>query len=110
MFKKKNTALNSRRYQPQKRHHLPRALAAVLTSVWSLILAACVPTTPQWDAQFGQSVRLAQQQQTLDPTAGGDDPVNGIDGSSGREAIVRYRSSFKEPTPVNSSFTIGVTR
>ncbi|MFM7483261.1 MAG: hypothetical protein ACKO2S_03295 [Burkholderiaceae bacterium] len=110
MFKQKNIQLKSRRYQLKRRHHLPRVLAVVLTSVWSLILAACVPTTPQWDAQFGQSVRLAQQRQTLDPTAGGDDPVNGIDGSSGREAIVRYRSSFKEPAPVNSSFTIGVTR
>jgi len=110
MFMKKSTMLNSRRYRPQKQHRLPRALAAVLTSVWSLILAACVPTTPQWDAQFGHSVRLSQQLQTLDLTAGGDDPVNGIDGSSGREVIVRYRSSFKEPTPVNSSFTIGVTR
>ena len=74
------------------------------------VLTACVPTTPQWDAQFGQSVRLTQQQQIIDPTAGGDEPVNGIDGASGREAIVRYRSSFKEPVPASSSFTIGVSR
>ena len=73
-------------------------------------LTACVPTTPQWDAQFGQSVRLSQQQQIIDPTAGGDAPVNGIDGASGREAIVRYRSSFKEPVPASSAFTIGVSR
>lgn len=75
-----------------------------------LALTACVPTTPQWDAQFGQSVRQTQQQQIIDPTAGGDAPVNGIDGASGREAIVRYRSSFKEPAPASSSFTIGVSR
>ena len=74
------------------------------------VLTACVPTTPQWDAQFGQSVRLIQQQQIIDPTAHGDAPVNGIDGASGREAIVRYRSSFKEPVPASSSFTIGVSR
>jgi hypothetical protein len=82
----------------------------VLVSISSLILSACVPTTPQWDAQFGQSVRLAQQQQVLNPNAGGDAPANGIDAVSGREAIGRYRNSFKEPTPVNSSFTIGVSR
>ena len=110
MFKKKNTQRNSGCYRLHQRRRLPKTLAVILTSVWSLILAACTPTTPQWDAQFGHSVRLAQQLQTLDLTAGGDDPVNGIDGSSGREVIVRYRSSFKEPTPVNSSFTIGVTR
>jgi hypothetical protein len=82
----------------------------LLAAVASLVLTACVPTTPQWDAQFGQSVRLSQQQQIIDPTAGGDAPVNGIDGASGREAIVRYRSSFKEPAPASSAFTIGVSR
>lgn len=82
----------------------------LLSGVVLLSLTACVPTTPQWDAQFGQSVRLTQQQQIIDPTAGGDAPVNGIDGASGREAIVRYRSSFKEPAPESSSFTIGVSR
>ena len=79
-----------------------------ITALW--LLAACVPTTPQWDAQFGQSVRRSQQQQIIDPTAGGDVPVNGIDGASGREAMVRYRDSFKEPAPATSSFTIGVSR
>jgi hypothetical protein len=60
----------------------------LLSGAVLLSLTACVPTTPQWDAQFGQSVRLSQQQQIIDPTAGGDAPVNGIDGASGREAIV----------------------
>jgi hypothetical protein len=82
----------------------------LFSGVALMVLTACVPTTPQWDAQFGQSVRLSQQQQIIDPTAGGDAPVNGIDGASGREAIVRYRNSFKEPAPSNSSFTIGVSR
>ncbi len=82
----------------------------LLSGTALLALTACVPTTPQWDAQFGQSVRLTQQQQIIDPTAGGDAPVNGIDGASGREAIVRYRSSFIEPVPASSSFTIGVSR
>jgi hypothetical protein len=82
----------------------------LLSGVAMLSLTACVPTTPQWDAQFGQSVRLSKQQQIIDLTAGGDAPVNGIDGAIGREAIVRYRSSFKEPAPASSAFTIGVSR
>ena len=82
----------------------------LLSGAVLLPLTACVPTTPQWDTQFGQSVRLSQQQQIIDPTAGGDAPVNGIDGASGREAIVRYRSSFKETVPERSAFTIGVSR
>ena len=75
-----------------------------------LLLAGCVQTTPEWDSRFGQSVRLAQQQQTLNPQAGGDAPVNGIDGATGRETVTRYRNSFKEPQPTNNSFTIGVGR
>ena len=82
----------------------------LLSGVAKLSLTSCMPTTPLWDAQFGQSVRLSKQQQIIDPTAGGDAPVNGIDGASGREAIVRYRSSFKEPAPASSAFTIGVSR
>lgn len=87
-----------------------RLMQSVSMSLSALMLAACVPTTPQWDAQFGHSVRLAQQQQTLNPAAGGTAPVNGIDGASGREAIGRYRNSFKEPTPVSPPLTIGVAR
>ena len=75
-----------------------------------LLLAGCVQTTPQWDSRFGESMRLAQQQQTLNPNAGGDAPVNGIDATSGREAITRYRNSFREQQPQSSAFTIGVSR
>ena len=85
-------------------------MKATLKIALPLLLAACAPTTPQWDSQFGQSVRLAQQQQTLDPKAGGDAPVNGIEGSTARESITRYRNSFKEPQPQSSAFTIGVGR
>ena len=76
----------------------------------ALMATACAPTTPQWDAQFGDSVRIAKQQQTLYPTAGGDAAVNGVEGMVARESIIRYRDSFKEPAPPSSAFTIGVSR
>jgi hypothetical protein len=82
----------------------------IFTLVLPLLLAGCVQTTPQWESQFGASVKLAQQQQTLNPNAGGDAPVNGIEGITARETVTRYRSSFKEPQPTNNSFTIGVGR
>ncbi len=83
----------------------------VLTLIASaLLLTGCVQTTPQWDSRFGQSLRLAQQQQTLNPAAGGDAPVNGIEGITGRETVTRYRNSFKEPQPASNAFTIGVGR
>ncbi len=74
------------------------------------MLAACVQTTPQWDGRFGESVRLAQQQQVLNPAAGGGAPANGIEGITGREIVTRYRGSFKEPQPASNAFTIGVAR
>ncbi len=76
----------------------------------TLLFAGCAPTTPQWDAQFGESMRIAMQQQTLNPDAGGTAPVNGIEAVTGRESITRYRDSFKEPTQPTSAFTIGVSR
>lgn len=85
--------------------------AKSLASVSMLLLAACAPNTPQWDSQFGESVRLAAAQQTLNPEASSNpDPVKGIDGRAAREAIGRYQSSFKEPPPAANSFTIGVGR
>ncbi len=85
-------------------------MKATFTLALPLLLAGCVQTTPQWDSQFGESVRLAQQQQVLNPAAGGDTPVNGIEGITGRETVTRYRNSFKEPQPASNSFTIGVAR
>jgi len=74
------------------------------------MLCACVPTTPRWDQQFGDAVRQAQSQQIINPQAGGDTPVNGIDGSVARESIGRYRSSFREPPPAPAPLTVGAGR
>lgn len=82
----------------------------VMTGALALLLSGCVQTTPAWDGEFGRSVRVAQQQQTLNPRAGGDAPVNGIEGDVGRETFTRYRNSFKEAPTTPNSFTIGVGR
>lgn len=61
-------------------------------------LAACAPLTPQWDARFGDSVRAAIAQQTLNPNASRNtDPVAGIDGRAAHEAVTQYTKSFQEP-------------
>jgi hypothetical protein len=82
----------------------------VVTSV-VMLLSSCAPTTPEWDSRFGESVRLAISQQTLNPRAGlNPNPVSGIDGKAAREAMGRYQNSFKEPAPATNNFTIGVSR
>jgi len=77
----------------------------VLTPVW---LAGCASTTPEYDKRFGDAVRLARQQMTINPEAGNRaDPVAGLDGPSAREAVQRYQDSFKAPPPVNNVINIG---
>lgn len=73
------------------------------------LLSACASTTPQWDANFGNSVRAAFAQQIINPDASQNpDQVSGMDGRASRETMVRYQKSFSEPKPQPNIFTIGV--
>lgn len=79
--------------------------AIVLTG----LLAAC-STTPNYDAKFGDAVREARQQMTINPDAGNNpDQVAGMDGKSAKEAVTRYQASFKAPPPVTNVINIGGT-
>ena len=71
-----------------------------LAAVLGLSLCACAPTTPYFDAHFGNAVNAAKAQQTLNPYAWkNQDPVFGIDGTAAKESMDRYHNSFKEPPP-----------
>jgi hypothetical protein len=71
-------------------------------------LTGCGSTTPNLDAKFGDAVRAAQQQQTLDPSAPkGNNPVLGIDGKAAANAQDRYHDSFKTPPKTFEIFGIG---
>ena len=72
--------------------------------------SACVPLTPEWDSRFGDSVKKIAALQTLNPEAGATPVSESMDGHASRDAIGRYRSSFKEPQNNTNSFTIGVGR
>lgn len=64
----------------------------------SLALTACVSTTPNWDSQFGQSVRGTIASQTIHPAASANaDPVAGIDGKAALGTQKRYEHSFAQP-------------
>ncbi len=73
-------------------------------------LTGCVQTTTHWDAQFGDSLRLAASRQTLDSGAGQKDTPESMDGGASREAIGRYRDSFREPPQSNPQFFMGIGR
>lgn len=70
-------------------------------------IAGC-SATPELDRNFGNAVRAARAQQTLNPNAGiNTEPVAGIDGTAAKSTIERYHDSFKAPPPVLNVINIG---
>ncbi|WP_432380567.1 hypothetical protein [Duganella sp. P38] len=82
--------------------------APVLAVIASLLLGAC-GTSPQLDRQFGDSVRQARAQQTIDPQAGQQRrPVNGLDAQAAAAAYQSYQQSFSTREDSGNAFSIGV--
>lgn len=74
----------------------------------ALLVSGCVPLTPNLDSSFGDSVRLAQARQTLNPDASRNTSVmRRMEGVAAKHALDRYHDSFKQPPPTNI-FTINV--
>ena len=88
----------------------PNLLKLIFLMGLASCTGACVPLTPEWESRFGDSVRKIAALQTLNPDAGATPVSESMDGPASREAIGRYRSSFKEPQNNANSFTIGVGR
>lgn len=64
----------------------------------AVMLSACASRTPYLDSRFGHAVNTAKAMQTVNPQASRNtDPVTGLDGSSAKDTIDRYRDSFKAP-------------
>jgi len=64
--------------------------------------------TPNYDARFGDAVREARLNMTINPEAGKNpDQAIGMDGKSAKEAIVLYQGTFKAPPPVVNVINIG---
>lgn len=66
--------------------------AAALIMV--LGLSGCLE--PKSKQPFGYSVKQAVAAQTLNPEAGGVEPVTGLDGNAGAAIMGDYQSSFSE--------------
>jgi hypothetical protein len=75
----------------------------------TLLLAGCAAsTTPNYDLRFGEAVRNAKHQMTIDPDAGRNpDQVLGMDGRAAHESLLRYQESFKTPPPPVNVINIG---
>jgi len=73
------------------------------------LVAGCSSVTPHYDARFGDAVRDAKRKMTIDPDAGKKNPdmAVGMDGRAGRQTVIRYQDSFKEPPPAVNVINIG---
>ncbi len=71
-------------------------------------IAGCVSTTPHWDAHQGDSVRVLNAAQQLDPQAAAKNGSRqgSLDGKAALESADRYVNSFREP-PVQNIFVVG---
>lgn len=80
---------------------IPLYLLAALT------LGGCA-LTPRVDRHFGESVRMASAQQTLNPQAWRNTaPVAGMDGRSAEAVYEQYQKSYSAPQPHGSALTTG---
>jgi hypothetical protein len=73
-------------------------------------LAGCAETTtPHYDEHFGEAVRSAVAQQTINPNASSNtDPVAGLDGKAADQTINNYDKSFSTPEKVQTlSISVG---
>lgn len=87
-------------------------MKTILSSVAMLgtVLTGCVSPTPNFDAQFGHTVRTLSAQQTLRPQAtldNRDRVPEGMEGRAARETIERYQRSFESAPIQNQNFMIG---
>lgn len=58
----------------------------------ALALAGCAATPPP--RPLGECVRRAVAAQTLNPEAGGTEPVAGLDGQAGEQVMQGFRAGF----------------
>lgn len=90
----------------------PSRTTAAIGLALAALSAACAPTSPVFDREFGTSVRTLSAQQTRNPDAtraNAGRPVDGMDGRAARESVERYYRSFNEPPKVSNPFVIGVS-
>ena len=71
-------------------------------------LAGCAATSPNWDRNFGDSVRATVASQVADPSAAlNTNPVSGIDGRAAIAIQRRYETSFAIPAVHEPAMTTG---
>lgn len=70
----------------------------LILALLPLAVTGCMAPTPHYDQHFGEAVRTAVAQQTINPDASKNtDPVTGLDGKAADQSIRNYDKSFSAP-------------
>ena len=87
---------------------MTRTLTALIIAPL-LTLAGCNSMTPNYDQHFGEALRNAKRQMTINPNAAIDNPgpAPSLDGMAARETMQRYQESFKTPPQAVNVINIG---
>lgn len=73
------------------------------------LLGGCAMAHYETEAGFGDTVRAAQAQQTINPDASRNlAPPNGLEGAAAKAVVDRYEKSFETPPAPVNVFNIGV--
>ena len=80
-----------------------RYLKVICLTASLLALSGCVATSPNWDARFGDGVRVLKAQQLIDPQAPERNAqvTQPADGRTVREGMHRHVETFRNPPPTN---------
>lgn len=83
--------------------------SSVALLLLAALLAGCNTMTPNYDARFGEALRDAKRQMTINPNAALENKSEppGLDGVAARETMQRYQQSFKSPPPAVNVINIG---
>lgn len=82
-------------------------LSALIAS--TTMVGCATSKTPVLDEHFGEAVKAARAQQTLNPDASTtNEAVYGVDGKAADAAIDQYHKSFTEKPASTNVFNIGV--
>jgi hypothetical protein len=90
-----------------------RKTAAATLCLAALLMGGCaeprIGGNSLTDQTFGNAVRAAQAQQTLNPEASRNSAApQGMDGPAAKATIDRYQKSFETPSAPVNVYTIGV--
>ena len=90
-----------------------RKVVTATVGIAALLMSGCAETPigggTLLDRTFGDAVRAARLQQTLNPNASQNFVAPaGLDGQAAKATIDRYERSFEMPPPPVNVFTIGV--